>query len=705
MINLILSKEQTDLVNQPISGSLFLEGPAGVGKTTVTIARYEHMLNAGIPAETILLLAPQRTLLLPYLQTTQSTAIPNGGSASLATLGGLARRLVSLFWPMIAGQVGFKKPEAPPVFLTLETSQYYMARLVLPLIEKGYFSTITIDRNRLYSQIIDNLNKAAGAGFPHTQIGERLKTAWVGEPAQHHVYDEAQECANRFRVFCLENNLLDFSIQVEVFTQLLWPSALCRRYLMQNYRHLIYENLEEDIPVFQNIVKQWLPDFDSAWLVYDLDGGYRTFLGADPDNGYTLNEVCEHKAALTHLWNTPPPLIALRDSLVNSLSTSGNTPNPALNKAMKIVNRNFYPEMIESVCQEIYSLIETGQVKPGEIVILAPYISDSLRFSVMSRLETLGILAQSHRPSRSLKDEPATSCLIALTKLAHPQWKISCSHPEISQALMVAIQDLDLVRADLLSRICFRPNRWEEGFSSFDGIQTDKQERISFWVGERFEKIRHWLEEYRTGTSQELDVFLSRIFGELLSQPGFGFHANLDAAAVAARLIESVQKFRQVVSTALIIEVDHIGKEYIQMVTNGVVAAQYLQSWDIAASNAVLIAPAYTYLMSNRSSRFQFWLDTGSQGWWERLYQPLTHPVVLSQRWLSNKVWTDFEEQNYNNKTTTRLVSGLVTRCSERVYLCISRVNQHGDETRGQLLQAVQSILRGLPKPEEMFLV
>jgi len=99
---------------------------------------------------------------------------------------------------------------------------------------------------------------------------------------------------------------------------------------VQNYRHLIYENLEEDIPVFQDIIKQWLPSFDSAWLICDLDGGYRTFLGADRENGDTLNEVCEHKAALTHLWNTPPPLIALRDSLVKCQKTAGSVPDPAL---------------------------------------------------------------------------------------------------------------------------------------------------------------------------------------------------------------------------------------------------------------------------------------------------------------------------------------------------------------------------------------
>jgi len=49
--------------------------------------------------------------------------------------------------------------------------------------------------------------------------------------------------------------------------------------------------------------------------------------------------------------------------------------------------------MIEGSARKIHSLIDAGQVSPGEIVILAPYISDSLRFSVMSRLESLGIPA------------------------------------------------------------------------------------------------------------------------------------------------------------------------------------------------------------------------------------------------------------------------------------------------------------------------
>ena len=42
-----------------------------------------------------------------------------------------------------------------------------------------------------------------------------------------------------------------------------------------------------------------------------------------------------------------------------------------------------------------------------------------------------------------------------------------------------------------------------------------------------------------------MDHFLSRLFGEILSQRGHGFHDDFDAARVAANLVESVQKFRQ----------------------------------------------------------------------------------------------------------------------------------------------------------------
>ena len=191
------SESQLDLIRRPIRGRLFLEGPAGAGKTTAAVERVRWMLDSGVDAGSILVLVPQRTLGLRFEEVLRLESIPPGGRVAVSTIGGLARRLVRLYWPLVAEEAGFSRPDREPTFLTTETAQYYMARLVGPLIDEGYFETINIGRNRVYGQILDNLNKAAVVGFDHAEIGGRLKDAWAGEDVQKRIYDEAQDCANR----------------------------------------------------------------------------------------------------------------------------------------------------------------------------------------------------------------------------------------------------------------------------------------------------------------------------------------------------------------------------------------------------------------------------------------------------------------------------------------------------------------------------
>ncbi|HTX79600.1 MAG TPA: hypothetical protein VMC62_08030, partial [Longilinea sp.] len=259
---------------------------------------------------------------------------------------------------------------------------------------------------------------------------------------------------------------------------------------------------------------------------------------------------------------------------------------------------------------------------------------------------------------------------------------------------------MDLVRADLLSQILFSPSRPEEGLGSFDRILPDMQERITFDIGNKYEQLRQWLLGYMTSPAEELDVFLSHLYGEVLSQKGFGFFDDFDTAAVSARLIESIQKFRRSVTLVGENGTQPIGKEYIQMVEDGVIAAQYLQTWNTVDEEAVLIAPAYTFLMADHPVSHQFWLDVGSLGWWQRLYQPLTHPYVLSRHWKEGTVWSDVNEVQANQAALSRLVTGLIDRCRQHVYFCTTSANERGDEERGPLLQAIQVVLRHLAAGE-----
>ena len=685
---------QRQIIESPLDLKLFVSGPAGTGKTTAGVERMRMLLAQGVPGESILMLTPQRTLQEPYLDLLYSPERSAGGEVTPATIGGLARRMVDLFWPLAAEAAGFANPDQPPVFLTLETAQYYMAHLVRPLLDEGYFESVTIDRNRLYSQIIDNLNKAAVIGFPHTDIGSRLDSSYFGDPSQRRVYADAQDCANRFRQYCLDHNLLDFSLQLDIFANVLWTQDIVRDYLTRNYRHLIYDNVEEDGPRAHDIVRDWLPSFDSALLIYDEGAGFRYFLGADVTTGWGLRELCNDHVVLDESFVMSADVTGLSDALVEAIvpAFEGKMKEERSPDALSIITSRFYPELLDAVVGETEQLISAG-LPPSEIVILAPYLSDALRFSITNRLEARNIPWRSHRPSRSLRDEPASQALITLAALAHPHWNIHPPKFDLAYALMQSIDGLDLIRAQLLTEIIYRQRDLQ--LSTFDQIKSDVQERITFSIGNRYSTLRDWLLAYRESEQLPLDHFFRKLFGEVLSQVGFGYHNNFDSVRVAASLVESVKKFRISLESDFrsLQDFGSLGQEYIAMLQDGVIAASYVESWKTEDKDAILVAPAHTFLMMNKPVTIQFWLDPGSSGWYERLSQPLTHPYVLSRSWGADRQWTDADDVQYSKEAMARLISGLLRRCRERVCLGIAELGESGYEQRGELLRAFQKVL------------
>ncbi len=692
-----LSPAQRQVIESPLDIRLFVSGSAGTGKTTAGIERLRYLLEQGVPADSILMLTPQRTMQEPYLDLLYSPERRAGGEVTSATIGGLAKRMVDLFWPIAAEAAGFKNPEQPPVFLTLETAQYYMAHLVRPLLEQGYFQSLTIDRNRLYSQILDNLNKAAVVGFPYTEIGSRMDAAWFGDPVQRRIYQDAQECATLFRKHCLDHNLLDFSLQLEIFSNILWPQEQVQGYLKHTYRHLIYDNVEEDAPRAHDIIGEWLTDFDSALLIYDNAAGYRYFLGGDAVTGHALSEACDEIISFDESFVSSENIIQLSNMLVSAITHREleNAGNP--NNTMEFILAHYYPEMLDVIVAKIKLLIEEDGIPPSEIVVLAPYLSDALRFSITNRLEEAKIPWRSHRPSRSLRDEPASRTLLTLSALAHPHWNARPTKFDVTHALMFAL-DTDLIRAQLLTEIVYRQK--DNRLSTFDEIKPDMQERITYLLGEKYTNLRNWLNEYHETTPQPLDFFLRKLFGEVLSQPEYGFHNKLDTIHVAASLIESIKKFRYAMepSTTNLTGLEDLsgfdlGREYIAMLEDGVIAAQYLESWRTENKDTVLVAPAHTFLMMNHPVTVQFWLDPGSSGWVQRLSQPLTQPYILSRHWESGRLWMDTDEVNAETESLARLAGGLLSRCREKLFLAIADLSETGFEQRGTLLRAFQKVI------------
>jgi superfamily I DNA/RNA helicase len=706
---LFLNDSQRQIAEAPLNSHLFLSGPAGSGKTTSGIARIKFLIEQSVDPGAILVITPQRTLFQPYQEAVFSPEFPPGSMVTLLTINGLAKRMVNLFWPLVSEAAGFRQRDIAPTFLTLETAQYYMARIVNPLLDQGFFNSISLEPNRLFSQILDNLNKAAVVGFPYTEIGERLKAAWIGEPSQTRVYEDAQECATQFRRYCLDHNLLDFSLQLDVFWRYIWFQPLCKNYLISTYQHLLVDNIEEDTPIAHDLLKEWLPSSQSALIIFDEDAGFRSFLGADSEHAFSLKNFCEHHIKFSQTILSSHEVQVISDLLGHELlpekeiiSTLPNIEwdNAKILDCIKFKSERFFPDMLDWITNQIDALVHIQKVPPSEIAVLSPFLSDSLRFSLAARLQEREIPTRSHRPSRALSDEPVILCLLTLTLLAHPQWLEKSniiskpSEFDFAYALLQSIDGLDLVRAQILSKAVYP--RLGMDLGSFDHLNHEMKQRITYRFGELYERIRIWLVDYSQQTPDELDHFISRLFGELLSQPGLGFHAGHMAGEITANLIESIQKFRWAAAENLIDSNRPFGVEYLEMVRSGVIAAQYLRSWHVQPTDAVLLAPAYTFLMNNHLVDYQFWLDTGSRGWSDRLYQPLTHPYVLSRHWSKGQIWSDADEVEYSRQSLFCLITGLLRRCRRGIFLGLSELNELGYEQRGPLLLAFQRLLRRL---------
>jgi hypothetical protein len=434
-------------------------------------------------------------------------------------------------------------------------------------------------------------------------------------------------------------------------------------------------------------------------VLYDTDGGYRLFLGADPQGALELGTLCRERVLLTESHVASPDIAALGIALAAPFVQK----SPEVDKqararaALDFQVHRFHPQMLDWVAKKVSQLVMEEGTPPGEIAILAPFLSDALRFSLGERLGQYGISVRTHRPSRELSEEPAARCLLTLAKLAHPTWQRPPPPADVAQALMLSIAELDPVRARLLTDIVYRVKDHYPALLPFHQIIPETQERISYLLGGRYDELWQWMQAYlnESNDAERLDHFLSHLFGGVLSQAGFGFHRDLDAGVVAANLIESLQKFRKSLSPLPTDEANlDLGLEYVDMVEQGVVAAQYISSWQTRPQDALLLVPAYTFLMMNQAVTIQFWLDAGSRAWFERIFQPLTHPYVLRRDWPEGEIWTDEDEVKARNETLSRLILGLSRRCRKRIYLAFADLNERGYEQQGPLLQAVQRLLR-----------
>ncbi|MCE5258761.1 MAG: UvrD-helicase domain-containing protein [Chloroflexi bacterium] len=717
---MIIASNYTDLIETqrivvdfPKQGGngLWVHGLAGSGKTTALVARMLALIKEGVRPDQILVLVSDRSQRETFEQALAHSTWFINGSVTITTFYGLCQRAVALFWPLVSGSAGFKHPELEPTFMNVESTQYHMARILQPLVqENGYFADITIRRERLLSQLIDNLNKSALVGFAPQEIASRLISAWAGSEHRYASYQQAQDCAMRFRAYCLAHSLLDLSLTTQLFVELIYPSRAYKTYLAEHVRHLIADNIEETVPVASDYIAWLQPLCASSVLAEDEGGGYRIFLGADRQAARNLGERCSQELRMDSLPGINPDILTLANRVCSvmhlpqaNISAVGDARRAVLGQR----SERYWVGMIRWIANEIAHLVEAG-CAPGEIAVVAPYVSEVMRFALEEELHERGIGQYLLRPATPLRDDVIVRAGLTLARLAHPTWASSeavlrtLPVEDLAEMLGVMLANLDPVRARLLAESALPQGNMALTDLSGQVQATAAQagmlwQRLGFQLRERYEALRTWLADYAGREQQPLDIFLSQIFGELLTLPGYGFYLRADLAHSYSRLVESALKFRLAGSAGAgsggFSVADDPGAIYTAFVLNGLASAEYIEDRLDEALDAVILAPAFAYLTRGLRSRYQFWCDLRVDGWWNRPNQPLTQPYVLSRAWQTGRIWYDADEDQARREGLGRVLIGLAARCSGGIFLVSSELGINGEEQSGRLERILQNAL------------
>jgi hypothetical protein len=655
-------------VNSGATGSHWIDLPQGPGATDLTVARLRTLLKCGIRGDRILVLLPQRDRRSLY-EAPLTDAPQPGARPQVHTYYSLTTRLVRLFWPISAGDAGFARPRQAPVQLTYETAQYVMSQVTEPLLREGYFEGLSLRPQRILSQLLDNLNKAAVNGYDIAEVADRLTAAWTGDSERLIYFVQAQTCIERFRSYCLQHNLLDVSLSLEVFRKHLLPRDVVADYLEEHFRHLLVEGVEETVPVAQDFIGRHLRSADSAFLVYRREGGFRVFLGVDPDGASELRHECEttisvQEGTLCQAHELGPALAMRIDSRAAPRGGPDGEPMAAVHR----LTARHRGGMVDAVAREVVRLVKDGAADPGDIAVIAPHADGVLRFLISEALRAAQIPCAIVRRFESLREEPEVRVALALAALSYTGWRRRPHLSDVAEALSMALR-IDPVRARLLARAGY-----DMGSGRLRELGADETlaERVTPEALRGYEALRIWIEARRGGELLPLDMFFRRLFGEVLSHP----QTEPGVGATFARLIASAAWFRRSVPALAVAPADQglsAAEGYAAMVEEGVVSAAHTTPMAEADAQSVLVvAPVYTYLLEERSARYQFWLDVGSISWWEPPHQPLTNPHVLARHWPRGARWDDAVDFDTRNRVLARLVRGLCSRASGSVYLCWS---------------------------------
>lgn len=613
---------------------------------------------------------------------------------------------VILFWPLLINSLNLKAQF--PVRLRPETEQELATKLWRSQLDEEILRIAGVNESRLVRRILDLLQLAAYSGV-HCEDIAQILTRGLGENTTTLEPEFLASLLLDWRNWCLERGLLTYGIITELYSQYLLSDRNYQQHLVKRYQAVLADDVD-DYPSVARLLFDLLLDQGAVGAFsYNPDGAVRLGLGADPNYLEGLAERCrveiltgpppeslgEQAKQMVELVTEPMVLFSLPE-IVHSIQTTSRA------------------QLLRQTAEVIANAIQSQQVEAEEVAIIAPGLDAIARYTLVEILIKQNIQVQSLNDQRPLISSPVIRALLTMLALVYPGLGRLVDRDAVAEMLVVLSRkqqapessslltpnfslttDIDPVRAGLIADYCFVPHPDHPNLLPVSAFE--RWDRIGYAATTAYNEILQWLEQQRS--QQELRLIPSPI--SLLDRAIQRFlwnGSNLPYEQLAAlrELLETAQHYweidtrlRQIAPAETMPHTTLI--EFIQLLRRGTITANPYPVRPIGgARKAVTLATIFQYRSSRRSHRWHFWLDAGSPLWAKGGAATLFGaPFFLRDR--LGEPWTAEDEKLAEEQRLRRILTDLLSRVSERVYLCHSDLAVNGQEQLGPLLPLVNA--------------
>ncbi|GAA6624187.1 recombinase family protein [Scytonema sp. NUACC26] len=735
-----------------VSDSLWITGPSRSGKTGCLVEQFCHWISSANSSKThytksrerknsipkrlypqqselgVLLLAANdenRRDLTDKLVSATEGKYPVRGKTPL----GFIQDEVILFWPLLIESLQLKAQF--PVRLRPETEQELATKLWRSQLSEEILRQVGINEYRFVRRILDILQLAAYSGTNFEEI-ENILSRSLAEQENINLNPElVASLLLDWRNWCLERGFLTYGIMTELYSQHLLLQTRYQQALFKRYQAVLADDVQDYPAVARQLFEVLLTGGAVGAFAFNPESIVRLGLGADPNDLQELSARCQQET-LTQL-----PRESLADSLgtqIQEIAIESAAGVLSLPEAVQSIQTTSRSQLLRQTAEVIIHAIKEEQVQPKEVAIIAPGLDAIARYTLVEILTKQNIPVEFLNDQRPLISSPSIRGLLTVLAFVYPGLGRLVDRDAVAEMLVVLSKGgeeernsdspiapsshIDPVRAGLIADHCFVPH--PEQPNLLPVTTFDRWDRLGYSATTAYSEILQWLEEQRK--QQELRLIPSPISLLDRSIQRFlwnGSNLPYDQLAVLRELLETAQHYWEI-DTRLrqfspnpvlpnpqspipnpqspipnpqspIPNPQSSIAEFIQLLRRGTITANPYPMRPVGLqSNAVTLATIFQYRSSRRSHRWHFWLDAGSPLWAKGGAATLFGaPFFLRER--MGQPWTAEDEKLADEQRLQRILTDLLARVSERIYLCHSDLAVNGQEQLGPLLSLVNA--------------